>query len=126
MGTITVVNHVTLDGVIQAPAAPDEDRRGGFDRGGWAAANADAVMGKAMAARVPDGESALLMGRRTYEDLASVWPNASADGAEHRAHQRRAQSTSHRRRCAIRWSGRARRPAGRRRRGGRRAQGSCI
>ncbi|SRR6476661_6092669 len=79
MGTITVVNHVTLDGVIQAPAAPDEDRRGGFDRGGWASANADAVMGKAMAARVPDGESALLMGRRTYEDLASVWPNASPD-----------------------------------------------
>ncbi len=79
MGTITVVNHVTLDGVIQAPAAPDEDRRGNFDRGGWAAANADAVMGEAMAARAPEGESALLMGRRTYEDLASVWPNAPAD-----------------------------------------------
>jgi dihydrofolate reductase len=79
MGKITVIEHLTLDGVMQAPAAPDEDRRGGFDRGGWATANADAVMGEAMAARASDGESALLMGRRTYEDLAGVWPTAPAD-----------------------------------------------
>ena len=38
MSTIEVVNHVTLDGVMQAPAHPDEDRRGGFEHGGWAAA----------------------------------------------------------------------------------------
>ena len=36
MSTIEVVNHVTLDGVMQAPADPDEDRRGGFEHGGWA------------------------------------------------------------------------------------------
>ena len=36
MSTIEVVNHVTLDGVMQAPAHPDEDRRGGFEHGGWA------------------------------------------------------------------------------------------
>jgi dihydrofolate reductase len=78
MGRLVVVNHVTLDGVMQAPARPDEDRRSGFDRGGWAAANADAVMGEAIGARMSaDGE--LLLGRRTYEDMASVWPHRPAD-----------------------------------------------
>jgi len=38
MGKIVVTNHISLDGVMQAPAGPDEDRRGGFDKGGWAAA----------------------------------------------------------------------------------------
>ena len=38
MSTIEVVNHITLDGVLQAPAHPDEDRRGGFEHGGWAVA----------------------------------------------------------------------------------------
>ena len=36
MRTITVSNSVTLDGVMQAPGRPDEDRRGGFEHGGWA------------------------------------------------------------------------------------------
>jgi dihydrofolate reductase len=81
MGTVTVVNHLTLDGVMQAPAGPDEDRRGGFDRGGWAFANADAVMGEELAGSASggDGPSGLLLGRRTYEDLAAFWPTAPAD-----------------------------------------------
>jgi dihydrofolate reductase len=78
MGRLVVVNHVTLDGVMQAPARPDEDRRGGFDRGGWGAANVDAVMGEAMGARMT-GDGELLLGRRTYEDMASVWPHRPAD-----------------------------------------------
>src|SRR6185295_5798546 len=78
MGRLIVVNHVTLDGVMQAPARPDEDRRGGFERGGWAAANADAVMGETMGARMT-GDGELLLGRRTYEDMASVWPHRPAD-----------------------------------------------
>ena len=43
---LVVTNHVTLDGVMQAPAGADEDSRGGFEHGGWAAANADEVMGQ--------------------------------------------------------------------------------
>ncbi len=78
MGRLVVVNHVTLDGVMQAPARPDEDRRGGFDRGGWAAANADAVMGETMGTRMT-GDGELLLGRRTYEDMASVWPHRPPD-----------------------------------------------
>ena len=44
MRKLTVINHMTLDGVMQAPARPDEDTRGGFGRGGWAQAGNDQVM----------------------------------------------------------------------------------
>ena len=40
MAKVLVVNHVTLDGVMQAPARPDEDTRGGFEHGGWRARRA--------------------------------------------------------------------------------------
>jgi hypothetical protein len=44
---IVVLNHVTLDGVMQGPGRPDEDTRGGFTHGGWAEPNGDDVMGRA-------------------------------------------------------------------------------
>ena len=69
---VVVMNHVSLDGVMQGPGRPDEDRRGGFDRGGWATPRSDEVVGRAMGARM--GQSAgLLFGRRTYEDLLTYW-----------------------------------------------------
>jgi dihydrofolate reductase len=71
---VVVTNHVTLDGVMQAPMAPEEDRRDGFDHGGWAAPNADEVMAKAMGEGIARGGS-LLFGRRTYEHMASFWPH---------------------------------------------------
>ena len=47
---ILVINHITLDGVMQAPGSPDEDTRGGFAHGGWAIpgndASADAAMSR--------------------------------------------------------------------------------
>jgi dihydrofolate reductase len=64
---------LTLDGVMQAPGRPDEDRRGGFAHGGWATPYADAVMGGKMAEGMAQG-GALLFGRRTYEDFYAVWP----------------------------------------------------
>jgi dihydrofolate reductase len=72
VGKITVVNHVTLDGVMQAPARADEDTRDGFEHGGWAIPGNDPVMGQAMAARMAHG-GAQLFGRRTYEDLFGTW-----------------------------------------------------
>jgi dihydrofolate reductase len=74
MSKVLVFNHVTLDGVMQAPARPDEDRRGGFAHGGWAASRTDAVMAGVMAEGMASG-GALLLGRRTYEDFYAVWPN---------------------------------------------------
>jgi len=73
MRKIVVVEHLTLDGVMQAPGAPDEDVRGGFEHGGWALPYNDAVMGSEMAKGM--GRAELLFGRRTYERFYSFWPN---------------------------------------------------
>jgi dihydrofolate reductase len=73
MRTITVVNHVTLDGVMQSPGGPDEDRRGGFELGGWAQPYGDEVMGRVMGEHM-SGDGALLFGRFTYEKFFEVWP----------------------------------------------------
>ena len=74
MARIVVFNSVTLDGVMQAPGRPDEDTRGGFPYGGWAVPYADPEMGKA-AGQSMSTTGGLLIGRRTYEDFYSVWPN---------------------------------------------------
>jgi dihydrofolate reductase len=66
--------NLTLDGVVQAPGRPDEDRRGGFAHGGWATPYADPAMGR-VAAESMATTGALLFGRRTYEDFYAVWPH---------------------------------------------------
>ena len=69
MSKVVVFTNLTLDGVMQAPGRPDEDRRGGFEHGGWGAPyNAMAQAGESI------NMGALLLGRRTYEDFYSVWP----------------------------------------------------
>jgi len=73
MGKIVVFTSLTLDGVMQAPGRPDEDRRGGFDRGGWAQPYNDPVMAQ-VAAKGMAQQGSLLLGRRTYEDFFSFWP----------------------------------------------------
>ncbi len=71
MSKVIVFMNLTLDGVMQAPGQPDEDRRGGFEHGGWA--RPYATMEAAEESMAYTG--ALLLGRRTYEDFYSVWPN---------------------------------------------------
>jgi dihydrofolate reductase len=73
MSRISVVNHVTLDGVMQAPGRPGEYTRGGFEHGGWAVPYFDEVLGRAMGERMTS-DGAMLLGRRTYEDFAGFWP----------------------------------------------------
>ena len=78
MGKIVAVTHVTLDGVTQAPARPDEDTRDGFHFGGWSLPYGDAVMASSVGPGVSagaSGDGGLLLGRRTYEDFYSVWPH---------------------------------------------------
>lgn len=75
MSKVVVIEHLTLDGVMQGPARPDEDRRDGFEYGGWGAtAGNDPAMQKVIGTRMGSSWS-LLVGRTTYEDLASFWPN---------------------------------------------------
>lgn len=75
---VVAVESVTLDGVMQAPGRPDEDTRVGFAHGGWAVGYDDEVMGRAMGARMAR-DGALLLGRRTYEDLLGHWPKQPAN-----------------------------------------------
>ena len=73
---LVVINHITLDGVMQSPGRPDEDTRGGFRLGGWAASRdgeVDEVMGEALGRRMGKPDGGLLLGRRSYEDMLSVW-----------------------------------------------------
>jgi dihydrofolate reductase len=73
MTRIVAFESVTLDGVMQAPGRPDEDRRGGFEHGGWAVPYSDAAIGKA-AQEGMGNTGGLLLGRRTYEDFYGFWP----------------------------------------------------
>jgi dihydrofolate reductase len=77
MGRIVVMNHVTLDGVMQGPGRADEDTRGGFTQGGWGqrSATPDDATGRAMGERMAAGGglAGWLFGRRTYEDLLTTW-----------------------------------------------------
>ncbi len=72
MGRIIVMNHLTLDGVMQGPGGPDEDTRDGFAHGGWGASGADEVTVAKMGERMGGGH-AFLFGRRTYENLLATW-----------------------------------------------------
>jgi dihydrofolate reductase len=69
---VVVINHLTLDGVMQAPGRADEDTRGGFERGGWAGPNIDDVVNAAMGERMARSDG-LLLGRRSYEDMLGYW-----------------------------------------------------
>jgi dihydrofolate reductase len=71
---LTTVTHVTVDGVMQGLGGPDEDRRGGFERGGWALPlfGRDRE-GTAFVGEVFQRADAFLLGRRTYEIFAGSW-----------------------------------------------------
>lgn len=73
---LTLTMFVTLDGVVQAPGAPDEDPSGGFEHGGWLVPYADDDMVEAMAGFFAEAD-AFLLGRRTYEIFAAAWPNVT-------------------------------------------------
>ncbi len=73
MRKVVVLEHITLDGVIQAPGGPDEDASGGFAHGGWIAPYADAILGTALR-RQMNLPFDLLLGRKTYEIWAPYWP----------------------------------------------------
>lgn len=74
MRKVIVLEHISLDGVIQAPGGPDEDTSGGFAYGGWIAPYADAILGTALR-RQMNAPFDLLLGRKTFEIWAPYWPH---------------------------------------------------
>jgi dihydrofolate reductase len=77
-----VTTFMTLDGVMQAPGAPDEDDSGGFTHGGWSVNYWDDLMGQVMG-EATSKPFAMVLGRRTYDIMAAYWPSASEeDGAK--------------------------------------------
>lgn len=72
MRKIIVLSMISLDGVIQAPGAPEEDTSGGFKYGGWVAPYFDEVYGTVMEKQLKPAD--LLLGRKTFEIFANYWP----------------------------------------------------
>lgn len=76
---LVVSDFISLDGVAQAPGGADEDREGGFDNGGWSMPFFDPeTMGSAVAEAMGSTD-ALLFGRRTWQVMASAWPQRAGD-----------------------------------------------
>jgi dihydrofolate reductase len=81
MRKVRSIEHVSLDGVIQAPGGPEEDRENGFAFGGWAFPHASAEGGAAIDAARGTGFD-LLLGRKTYDIFAGYWPKQSSPMAD--------------------------------------------
>jgi dihydrofolate reductase len=73
MRKIVVLSFVALDGVMQAPGGPEEDKSSDFAFGGWQAPYADSYMMQEMTKQLSEPFD-LLLGRKTYDIFASYWP----------------------------------------------------
>ena len=76
---ITLIDFISLDGVVQAPGGKDEDTDGEFQHGGWSAPYFDPDSMGAAIGGVMERTGALLFGRRTWDNMAAAWPGRAGD-----------------------------------------------
>jgi len=76
---LVVMDFMSLDGVVQAPGGPDEDADGGFSHGGWSMPFFDPETMGAAIGETMESTEALLFGRRTWQSMASAWPERAGD-----------------------------------------------
>jgi dihydrofolate reductase len=81
MRTIRIIEHISLDGVIQGPGGPEEDTSNGFDHGGWAFPHHGDEAGGAIVAAQGVGFD-LLLGRKTYDIFGGYWPKHTGPMAD--------------------------------------------
>jgi dihydrofolate reductase len=81
MRKLFVSEFLTVDGVMQAPGASDEDLEGGFQHGGWQLAYFDEVFARSMEETMAN-TGAFVLGRKTYELFAAYWPTAKEEVGE--------------------------------------------
>jgi dihydrofolate reductase len=79
MRKIITTTFVTLDGVMQAPGGPEEDKTGGFAYGGWQITFPSDQMMDSKLSEIMNAPFELLLGKFTYDIFASYWPNAKTD-----------------------------------------------
>ena len=80
MRKINVLTFITLDGVMQAPGGPEEDRSGNFKYGGWTVPYFDEALGQVMTEQMSRPFD-LLLGRKTFEVFAAYWPHHEEEGS---------------------------------------------
>lgn len=73
MRKIIILSMISLDGVMQAPGAPEEDTSGGFKYGGWTAPLSDEIYGKAVQKELSPAD--YILGRKTFEIWENYWPH---------------------------------------------------
>jgi dihydrofolate reductase len=74
MRKIIVLEHISMDGVIQAPGGPEEDTSNGFKHGGWISAYSDKNIGEALRKQM-NSSFDLLLGRKTFDIWEPYWPH---------------------------------------------------
>jgi dihydrofolate reductase len=73
MRKVIVLEHISIDGVIQSPGGPDEDTSGGFAFGGWISSYFDELLGNALRQQM-NRPFDLLLGRTTFDIWEAYWP----------------------------------------------------
>jgi len=102
MRKLTVAAFVSLDGVMQAPGGPDEDRSGGFHFGGWIVPYSDDASGQAVQDLFAQPFE-LLLGRRTYDIFAAYWPRIPDSNAIARVFNRVPKHVATHRAGTLEW-----------------------